>query len=85
MRESRRVVRLSRVDQERLDRGGIASPEEAVHINDAPPIEPVFPVPAEPGESVDGEGEASDPKPRRSFSPHERDILAEVPPHFGKI
>ncbi|MDO5723982.1 MAG: hypothetical protein Q4P33_06245 [Flaviflexus sp.] len=39
---SRRVVRLSRVDRERLERGEIAYPEQALHRDDhaADPLPP---------------------------------------------
>ncbi len=71
----RRVTALSRLDRERLERGEIACPEEALHIHDA----------------------KSAPAPERAtwrqkkvvdeakLSPREKEILAELPPHFGKL
>lgn len=73
-KKSRRVVRLSRVDAERLARGEISTPEEALRIYDAPPVK-VTPIP----ENTDGKSR------KHELTPHEREILANVPPHFGKI
>ena len=78
-RKSRRVVLLSRVDQERLARGEISAPEEAVHISDARGVHPKFYSPQELA------ARAAKAAQQQSLSAHEREILAEVPPHFGKI
>lgn len=78
--KSRRVVRLSRVDQERLDKGEIQTPEEAVHLFDAGPIRSDRKGPAgtqdQAGKKV-GQGE--------QLSPRDREILSDRPPHFGKL
>jgi hypothetical protein len=66
---ARRAVRLSRVDRERLERGEIATPEEALHVNDA-------------RESVSAPHEVPHIEPHDA---EERRILNEVPPHFGKL
>lgn len=67
-----RAVRLSRVDAERLARGEISTPEEALHIYDAPPLKVT-------------RSTADKKKQSRTLSAHEREILDNVPPHFGKI
>lgn len=77
-RKSRRVVMLSRIDQERLARGEISAPEEAVHVSDARGVHPKF---YSPQELAAHAAKAA----QHSLSAHEREILAEVPPHFGKI
>lgn len=68
----RRVISLSRVDRERLERGEISSPEEAFRQYDAPAVVPQ-------GHTLNAE-----PEPEH-LSPFEKDILANVPPHFGKL
>lgn len=67
---SRRVVRLSRIDAERLAKGEFSIPEDALHQYDAPPVLPQK-------KSVGQELEA--------LTPRDKEILAEVPPHFGKL
>lgn len=66
---ARRAVRLSRVDRERLERGEIDTPEEALHLNDARTVS------SAPHE-VKGV-EARDAQERR--------LLGDLPPHFGKF
>ncbi|CRH88024.1 Uncharacterised protein [Chlamydia trachomatis] len=66
----RRVISLSRVDRERLERGEISLPEEAFKQYDAPAVAP------------QGHSYGSDVKPLSLF---EKDILENIPPHFGKI
>lgn len=78
-RASRRVVMLSRVDQERLARGEISTPEEAVHASDARGVHP------KQYSSQELAARAKKAAREDQFSPHEREILAQVPPHFGKI
>lgn len=71
----RRVTALSRLDRERLERGEIACPEEALHIHDAKRA----PAPERAAwrqKKVTAEAE---------LSPREKEILAELPPHFGKL
>lgn len=75
----KRVVLLSRVDQERLDRGEISAPEEAVHISDARVVNPKFFTAQEL--ALRAVEKAKTP----ALSLHEKEILAEVPPHFGKL
>lgn len=109
-RKPRRVVRLSRVDQERLARGEIATPEEAVHLYDshvgsaAPKVkirkssgapdskvESAATAPkAEPGaaaESAVAKRLRAMHKSReiQARDAHERELLANRPPHFGKL
>lgn len=84
-KKSRRVVMLSRVDAERLERGEIATPEEALHIHDAPPVKPRVPKSAAAVAAAAASGTVKGSTPVRKLSPHEQDILAEVPPHFGKL
>ncbi|USR79241.1 hypothetical protein [Arcanobacterium pinnipediorum] len=70
-KKSRRVVRLSRVDAQRLANGEITTPEEAVHISDARTILPkVEPIQVRTGQALDA---------------HERQLLENIPPHFGKL
>lgn len=66
----RAAVRLSRVDRERLERGEIATPEEALHLNDA-------------GIAVSSEHEVA-PKVQAKDA-NERRLLNDRPPHFGKL
>ncbi|WP_124054323.1 hypothetical protein [Arcanobacterium ihumii] len=80
----KRVVRLSRIDQKRLDRGEIQTPEEALHIYDAPPVRPE--IPNRDGQRGSGKGSHSSAgQAINSLSPHERELLENLPPHFGKI
>ncbi|MFC5370787.1 hypothetical protein [Arcanobacterium bovis] len=76
-------MRLSRVDQERLMRGEIATPEEALHIHDAPPVRPEFPAQRDANQGMGTYGRAG--QANKSLSPHERELLENLPPHFGKI
>ncbi len=76
---SRRVVALSRIDRERLARGEISAPEEAVHNTDAPAVYPEKG--SAPLRAVRKKKKTVSP----GFTPHEMDILSEVPPHFGKL
>lgn len=69
-RKHRAVVRLSRVDAERLERGEIAIPEDALHMNDRRVTTSL-----ELG-AVSGV-EARDANERR--------LLEERPPHFGNF
>lgn len=72
MRRRRRAVYLSRVDRQRLERGEISAPEEALHKDD--------PVPSPP---VGSEGTAGAPKKKvTGLSARDREILAERPPHW---
>ncbi|WP_124039907.1 hypothetical protein [Neoactinobaculum massilliense] len=65
-RQHKPAIRLSTVDQARLDRGEIATPEEAL-----------------------GESEGKEVRRRqRTVTPRnaaEAALLAERPPHFGKL
>ncbi|MFY9263187.1 MAG: hypothetical protein GX483_08830 [Actinomycetaceae bacterium] len=87
-RRKRRVVMLSRVDRERLARGEIATPEEAVHRFDAGPVNPVHPD-RKTGDVKSGDtGTARKPSSelrRSQLSARDKEILAERPPHFGKL
>ncbi|ADH93300.1 hypothetical protein EBF03_07920 [Arcanobacterium haemolyticum] len=69
-KRGRRVVRLSRLDAGRLERGDIATPEEALHNTDAGPV-------------------LSKPTgfhtPAQAYDPHEKELIENVPPHFGKL
>ncbi|WP_216454913.1 hypothetical protein [Arcanobacterium phocae] len=67
----RRVVRLSRVDAQRLERGEIEYAEQALHISDAGPV-------------LSRKSAIEPPKPV-NLSPHERELIENIPPHFGKI
>ncbi|MGO1944391.1 MAG: hypothetical protein ACTH1Z_08310 [Ancrocorticia sp.] len=71
-RQHRAAVRLSRVDSDRISRGELASESEALHQA----------LTEETGDAAtrnqDGQGVA--PRDAR-----ERQILDEVPPHFGKL
>lgn len=106
-RKPRRVVRLSRVDQERLARGEIATPEEAVHLYDshvgsaAPKVKirKSSGAPGSKAESVSNAepgatAESAVAKRLRAMhksreiqarDAHERELLANRPPHFGKL
>ncbi|MBM9432479.1 hypothetical protein [Flaviflexus equikiangi] len=68
MTKSRRVVHLSRVDRERLERGEITAPEEALHKDDPPAR--VKPVRAES-------------QRREGLSARDREIAENRPPHWG--
>lgn len=65
--KGRRAVYLSRVDRERLERGEISAPEQAVHKDDPPAVRQ--PAPAE--------------KKQKRLSQRDREILEERPPHWG--
>ncbi|MDP9801172.1 hypothetical protein J2S49_001248 [Arcanobacterium wilhelmae] len=70
-RQGKRVIALSRVDREKLERGEFTSPEQAVHQWD---------------HTAGGERARRQPaRDEARFTPHEKDLLREVPPHFGKI
>ncbi|QOQ38100.1 hypothetical protein [Trueperella pecoris] len=70
-RGSRRVVMLSEVDAKRIASGEYGSAEEVLHATDQ----------GSPSAKPSGYN-----KPGASqLSPHDRAILNEVPPHFGKI
>lgn len=68
-RKRRAAVRLSRVDAERLARGEIASPEEALHLNDL-------------RETRSLQREEPIVSPRDA---NERRLLGDRPPHFGSL
>ena len=77
----KRVTALSRIDQERLAVGEISYPEEALKQYEDPPLPAPLPqVPKDHG----GEGSNGGVR-RRHISPREREILENLPPHFGKI
>ncbi len=68
-RKRRAAVRLSRVDAERLARGEIANPEEALHLNDL-------------RETRSLQREESAVAARDA---NERRLLGDRPPHFGSL
>ena len=68
-RKRRAAVRLSRVDAERLARGEIANPEEALHLNDL-------------RETRSLQSEESSVAARDA---NERRLLGDRPPHFGSL
>ena len=68
-RRRRAAVRLSRVDAERLARGEIANPEEALHLNDL-------------RETRSLQSEESSVAARDA---NERRLLGDRPPHFGSL
>lgn len=68
-RKRRAAVRLSRVDAERLARGEIANPEEALHLNDL-------------RETRSLRREESAVAARDA---NERRLLGDRPPHFGTL
>lgn len=68
-RKRRAAVRLSRVDAERLARGEIANPEEALHLNDL-------------RETRSLQCEESAVAARDA---NERRLLGDRPPHFGSL
>lgn len=68
-RKRRAAVRLSRVDAERLARGEIANPEEALHLNDL-------------RETRSLQREESTVAARDA---NERRLLGDRPPHFGSL
>lgn len=72
-RKPRRVVRLSRVDQERLERGEFASPEDAVHQWDLS------------GTTKPAGRQRAKANEEKALSPRDREILGDRPPHFGKL
>lgn len=63
------VVRLSRLDQERLDRGDVRDEAEAV----------VDALSAPEGTAVTGSSEI------QARNANEQRLLEDVPPHFGKL
>ncbi|MFT0846143.1 hypothetical protein VR010_00105 [Actinomycetaceae bacterium L2_0104] len=69
-RQHRAVVRLSRVDRERLERGEIADPTDALHLNDRKVTESA---PREVAPSV------------RARDANEQRLLSDRPPHFGNL
>lgn len=68
-RKRRAAVRLSRIDAERLARGEIANPEEALHLNDL-------------RETRSLQREESAVAARDA---NERRLLGDRPPHFGSL
>lgn len=64
---SKRSVYLSRVDRERLERGEIACPEEALHKDDPP------------ARRKPGQAESK----KTELSQRDREILEDRPPHWG--
>ncbi|MDN6486200.1 hypothetical protein [Ancrocorticia populi] len=66
---SHRAVRLSRVDSERISRGELGSEAEALH---------------EALTEETGDGPSSDEKVEARDA-RERQLLEDLPPHFGKI
>ena len=68
-RKRRAAVRLSRVDAERLARGEIANPEEALHLNDVRETR-----------SLQREEPAV-----AARDANERRLLGDRPPHFGSL
>lgn len=69
---SRRVVMLSEVDAERIKTGEFGSAEEVLHAADR-----------QPG---DHKGSGAEPSKRTDrMSPRDREILNDVPPHFGNL
>ncbi|MFP7695840.1 hypothetical protein [Trueperella sp. LYQ143] len=76
---SRRVVRLSRVDAQRIQSGELAGIEAAVHATDARPM----------GSQVASASAGRSGRPARSaeaeLSARDREILGDLPPHFGKL
>lgn len=93
-RKKRRVVRLSRVDQEKLDSGEFATAEDAIHQYDAKPddAQPADSPSEHPGSGVDATQPASTPRPNKrqraatsELSQRDREILADRPPHFGNL
>ena len=75
-KSGKRVVMLSRVDQERLANGEISSVEEAVHqaLKNS-----------EPRDAVVARRRKGLTKDSQGLSPHDRELLENLPPHFGKL
>lgn len=71
-RLGKRAVALSRVDRERLQRGELSYPEQALIHQD---FVAQVPHAARGHTSLD----------TQDLTPHEREILENLPPHFGKI
>lgn len=79
------MIMLSRVDRERLERGEISFPEEALAQYDyRPPT----------GQELAAQGNRAAGREKRglrscasqpTLSPLDKDIIANIPPHFGKI
>ena len=69
-RKHRAVVRLSRVDRERLERGEISDPTDALHLNDRKVTESA---PREVAPKV------------RARDANEQRLLSDRPPHFGNL
>lgn len=83
-RKSRRVVRLSRVDQERLERGEFASALDAVHQWDAAGARTTSSNLPDSGRTT-GQRQTNRHSGQRQLSQRDREILGERPPHFGKL
>ncbi len=69
-RKHKAVVRLSRVDAQRLERGEISDPAEALHLNDRRITESA---PREVAPKV------------QARDANEQRLLADRPPHFGNL
>ncbi|MCI6574052.1 MAG: hypothetical protein PT944_04895 [Actinomycetaceae bacterium] len=81
-RSGKRVVALSRVDQERLQRGELRYPEQALlHDGSATPVVSPQGMPPAAALAVNGKQAIN----REDLTPREREILDNLPPHFGKI
>lgn len=78
-RPARRVIALSTRDQERLNRGDISTPEEALRQGATPSGAPHGgPDATEPPDSSGG-------STKRTKQSDDERILREVPPHFGRL
>ncbi len=85
-RKSRRVVHLSRVDQERLAQGEFAFPEAALHQDDAPDLAyKLALVQARRTSVAKSVSKNHGDSTTVELSPRDKEILRELPPHFGKL
>ena len=67
-----RAIRLSRVDSERVERGELSSESEALHQA----------LTEETGDAATKDKDAPSIEPRDA---RERQLLENLPPHFGKL
>ncbi|MBE6484731.1 MAG: hypothetical protein E7Z96_08215 [Actinomycetaceae bacterium] len=82
-RQHRAAMRLSRVDRERLESGEFAHPEDALRAA----AEESVADNARGAAAAEHAGAASAQRRDgiKARDAHEQDLLAEVPPHFGKL
>lgn len=85
-RKRARVIRLSPPDLERIKQGEISDPVDALHEYDCRELKIVVPKSLQTSEIQDGKVQKLTTNKRAdSLTSWEKEILDQVPPHFGKL